>query len=200
MNAVDISGLTKMFDGLRAVDGIDLAIEKGELFGLLGPNGAGKTTMISMLCTILRPTSGTATVWGHDIVKKQDDVRRSIGIVFQDPSLDDNLIDEPHGSRRCRRLAATWRAAELERRPVGALGVHLRLGGGWVDQSPPAELAVLAERLVAHHAIDEGEERVIFAQSHVAARVDPGPELTDQNIASADGLTAENLDSAVLRV
>jgi ABC-2 type transport system ATP-binding protein len=91
MNAIEISNLTKKFDNLMAVDALDLVIHKGELFGLLGPNGAGKTTLISMLCTILRPTSGTASVWGHDIVKKQDDVRRSLGIVFQDPSLDDNL-------------------------------------------------------------------------------------------------------------
>lgn len=91
MNAIDISGLTKRFNGLTAVDGVDLTIGKGELFGLLGPNGAGKTTMISMLCTILKPSAGTASVWGHDIVKNQDNVRQSIGIVFQDQSLDDNL-------------------------------------------------------------------------------------------------------------
>ncbi|MEE9150378.1 MAG: ATP-binding cassette domain-containing protein [Thermoplasmata archaeon] len=91
MIAVKITDLTKKFDGLIAVDQVNLDIQGGELFGLLGPNGAGKTTMISMLCTILRPTSGTASVWNHDIIKKQDDVRKSIGIVFQDPSLDDNL-------------------------------------------------------------------------------------------------------------
>ncbi len=91
MNAIEVSNLTKRFDKLVAVDALDLVIDEGELFGLLGPNGAGKTTLISMLCTILKPTSGTATVWGHDIVRKQDEVRKSLGIVFQDPSLDDNL-------------------------------------------------------------------------------------------------------------
>lgn len=91
MTAVKITDLTKKFDGLIAVDQVNLDIQEGELFGLLGPNGAGKTTMISMLCTILRPTSGTASVWNHDIVKEQGNVRKSIGIVFQDPSLDDNL-------------------------------------------------------------------------------------------------------------
>lgn len=91
MVAINIEKLTKKFDKLTAVNSVDLVIKKGELFGLLGPNGAGKTTMISMLCTILRPSSGSAKVWGYDIVKEQDSVRKSIGIVFQDQSLDDNL-------------------------------------------------------------------------------------------------------------
>ncbi len=83
--------LTKKFGELAAVDSVNLEIEEGELFGLLGPNGAGKTTMLSLLSTILRPTSGTASVWNHDIIKEQHSVRKSIGIVFQEPSLDDNL-------------------------------------------------------------------------------------------------------------
>ncbi|UCE75256.1 MAG: ATP-binding cassette domain-containing protein [Methanomassiliicoccales archaeon] len=91
MVAVKITDLTKKFDKLTAVDNVNLDIESGELFGLLGPNGAGKTTLISMLCTILKPTSGTAQVWNHDIIREQDMVRKSIGIVFQDQSLDDNL-------------------------------------------------------------------------------------------------------------
>jgi ABC-2 type transport system ATP-binding protein len=89
--AVETYTLVKTFNGIKAVKGIDLTIERGELFGFLGPNGAGKTTTISMLCTILKPTSGTARVWGHDISKEPDHVRSSIGIVFQDPSLDDQL-------------------------------------------------------------------------------------------------------------
>jgi ABC-2 type transport system ATP-binding protein len=83
--------LTKEFNGLKAVNNVSLSIEEGEVFGLLGPNGAGKTTFISMLCTLLRPTSGTARVNGFDIVKQQDEVRKSIGIVFQEPSLDNRL-------------------------------------------------------------------------------------------------------------
>lgn len=70
---------------------MNLKIEYGEIFGLLGPNGAGKTTTISMLCTIINPTSGTAKVNGYDIIKEPDKVRKSIGIVFQDPSIDDRL-------------------------------------------------------------------------------------------------------------
>lgn len=91
MNAIEINNLTKKFNGFTAVDGINLEIAEGEIFGLLGPNGAGKTTTISMLATILKPTSGSATVWMHDIIKEKDLVRKSIGIVFQDPSLDDEL-------------------------------------------------------------------------------------------------------------
>jgi ABC-2 type transport system ATP-binding protein len=65
-----------------AVDGVDLQIERGEIFGLLGPNGAGKSTTIRMLCTLLEPTSGTATVHGFDVVKQANDVRRSLGTVL----------------------------------------------------------------------------------------------------------------------
>src|SRR4030067_3840122 len=83
--------LTRRFGALTAVDRLNISVGHGEIFGLLGPNGAGKTTTISMLCTLLRPTSGTAKVSNFDIVKRPDKVRRSIGIVFQDPSLDDRL-------------------------------------------------------------------------------------------------------------
>ncbi|MHC1585103.1 MAG: ATP-binding cassette domain-containing protein [Candidatus Syntropharchaeia archaeon] len=91
MYAIETENLVKEFDGLRAVDGIDLEIERGELFGLLGPNGAGKTTLIKMLSTLLRPTSGSARVWGYDVSKEQNEVRMCIGIVFQDPSVDNKL-------------------------------------------------------------------------------------------------------------
>jgi ABC-2 type transport system ATP-binding protein len=90
-NTIETFDLTKQFNGLVAVDKLNIAVEKGEVFGLLGPNGAGKTTTISMLCTILNPTSGTAKVNGYDIVKQANLVRKSIGIVFQDPSIDDRL-------------------------------------------------------------------------------------------------------------
>jgi ABC-2 type transport system ATP-binding protein len=90
-NTIETFNLTKQFNGLMAVDKLNIAVEQGEVFGLLGPNGAGKTTTISMLCTILNPTSGTAKVNGYDIVKQANMVRKSIGIVFQDPSVDDRL-------------------------------------------------------------------------------------------------------------
>ena len=76
---------------MHAVRGIDFAVGEGEVFAFLGPNGAGKTTTISMLCTLLKPTSGTALVAGHDIVSARPDVRRAIGVVFQDSTLDEQL-------------------------------------------------------------------------------------------------------------
>ncbi len=88
---IKIEGLTKKYGKITAVDSLDLGIEEGEIFGLLGPNGAGKTTLISILCTILKPTSGRAWVNGFDIVKDSAKVRKSIGIVFQQPSVDDLL-------------------------------------------------------------------------------------------------------------
>src|SRR5205085_11399543 len=75
----------------QAVKGVDFEVSPGEVFGFLGPNGAGKTTTINMLCTLLKPTSGSANVAGFDVVSQRDDVRRHIGLVFQDPTLDSYL-------------------------------------------------------------------------------------------------------------
>ncbi len=91
MNAIEAHGLVRKFGDLVAVDGVSFVVEQGEIFGFLGPNGAGKTTTINMLCTLLRPTAGTAIVNGYDITRQPDDVRQSIGLVFQDPSLDEKL-------------------------------------------------------------------------------------------------------------
>ena len=88
---IELGDLKKYFKDVKAVDGVTLAINEGEIFGLLGPNGAGKTTILNILCTLLKPTSGTAAVCGHDVRREKDAVRRSIGIVFQDPSLDEQL-------------------------------------------------------------------------------------------------------------
>jgi len=88
---IEIEHLTKMFGANTAVNDISLNIERGEVFGLLGPNGAGKSTLLSMLCTILRPTAGTARVNGYDIIDDHHRVRQSIGIVFQDPSIDADM-------------------------------------------------------------------------------------------------------------
>ncbi|HNX17488.1 MAG TPA: ATP-binding cassette domain-containing protein [Methanoregula sp.] len=89
--AIQVTDLTRRFGDLTAVDTISFTIEQGEIFGLLGPNGAGKTTTLSMLSTMLEPTSGTAEIMGTDIQKDQDGVRKAIGIVFQDQSLDEEL-------------------------------------------------------------------------------------------------------------
>ncbi|MEV4458147.1 ATP-binding cassette domain-containing protein [Microbispora sp. NPDC049633] len=92
--AVVTTGLTKHYGDVEAVRGIDLTVHRGEIFGFLGPNGAGKSTTISMLCTLTRPTAGEARVAGHDVVRERDEVRRSIGLVFQDPTLDGYLTAE----------------------------------------------------------------------------------------------------------
>lgn len=89
--AIAASGLVRRFGDFTAVDGVDFQVEQGEIFGFLGPNGAGKSTTINMLCTMLRPTAGTAAIDGHDVVRDPGGVRRSIGIIFQDASLDDRL-------------------------------------------------------------------------------------------------------------
>jgi len=89
--AIQAHGLTKKFGNLTAVNRVNLEIEDGEIFGLLGPNGAGKTTLIHMLSTILPSTKGVARVAGSDVHKDPDGVRKAIGIVFQEPSLDNRL-------------------------------------------------------------------------------------------------------------
>jgi ABC-2 type transport system ATP-binding protein len=127
-NIIHVENLTRKFKKLTAVDNISFDIKKGEIFGFLGPNGAGKTTTINMLCTLLSPTSGEATVNGFDVVSRTDDVRSSIGLVFQEPTLDEYLTAEenllfhsyaygiPH-DERAERIEAMLRMVELwERR------------------------------------------------------------------------------------
>ncbi len=84
-------GLARSFGHTEAVKGVSFSVSEGEVFGFLGPNGAGKTTTISLLCTLLTPSAGEATVAGHDIRSDRTEVRRSIGLVFQDPTLDEYL-------------------------------------------------------------------------------------------------------------
>ena len=90
-SAITVNGLAKSFGEVQAVRGVDFEVATGEVFGFLGPNGAGKSTTINMLCTLLRPSAGSATVAGYDVVHERDDVRRHIGLVFQDPTLDSYL-------------------------------------------------------------------------------------------------------------
>lgn len=124
---IETNNLTKQFNALVAVDRLNITVEHGEVFALLGPNGAGKTTTISMLCTILKPTSGTAKVNGFDIVRQATRVRKCIGIVFQDPSVDDrltgrenlymhaNLYGVPPGEQKSR-IEKVLKLVELEGR------------------------------------------------------------------------------------
>ena len=92
--AVEVRQLTKTYKTVEAVKGIDLTVYAGETFGFLGPNGAGKSTTIKILCTLADPTSGSARVAGHDVTKERDTVRRNIGLVFQDTTLDNYLTGE----------------------------------------------------------------------------------------------------------
>ena len=88
---ITVENLTKKFGELVAVNDISFQVAPGEIFGFLGPNGAGKTTTINILCTLTKPSSGKAIVNGYDVVHQQSEVRQSIGLVFQDPSLDERL-------------------------------------------------------------------------------------------------------------
>ena len=92
--AVEVSGLQKRYGEVHAVRGVDFSVHAGETFGFLGPNGAGKSTTINILCTLVRPTAGSARVAGHDVATDRDAVRRTIGLVFQDPTLDGDLTAE----------------------------------------------------------------------------------------------------------
>ncbi len=91
MSIIKVQDLSKRFGNITAVDNISFEVEEGTIFGFLGPNGAGKTTTINILCTLLAPTSGIATISGHDCTKRSSEVRKSIGIVFQDTTLDRDL-------------------------------------------------------------------------------------------------------------
>nr|WP_319374187.1 ATP-binding cassette domain-containing protein [uncultured Methanobacterium sp.] len=93
---IETHDISKKYDDFTAVNGVNLKVPKNSVYGVLGPNGAGKTTLISMLCTILHPTGGTATVNGYDVTKNPKEVRESIGIVFQSRALDDILTGREH--------------------------------------------------------------------------------------------------------
>ncbi len=133
MNIIEVRNLTKRFNGLTAVDDLSFAVAKGEIFAFLGPNGAGKSTTIKILTTILAPSEGEVRVNGHDPVTDADAVRRSFGIVFQDPSLDDDLTAyenmELHGV-----LYGVPAKTRRER-----IGVLLKLVDLWDRRDDPAK-------------------------------------------------------------
>jgi ABC-2 type transport system ATP-binding protein len=125
--AITVENLTRQFEDLTAVDAVSFTVDRGELFALLGPNGAGKTTIINMLITLLPPTSGDARVAGFDVTREKDEVRRHIGIVFQEPALDKDLTGREnldfHGMmyglsrpERDRRIAEVLGLVELSER------------------------------------------------------------------------------------
>jgi ABC-2 type transport system ATP-binding protein len=128
MSSIEVAHLTKKFGPFTAVDDISFSVEDGEVFGFLGPNGAGKTTTINVLCTLMRPTTGSAKIAGYDVARQRNAVRQCIGLVFQDPSLDDqltayeNLQFHAHvynvpGAKRSERIEEVLRVVQLwERR------------------------------------------------------------------------------------
>ncbi len=136
--ALETRELTRRFGELTAVDHLDLSVEPGSFFGLLGPNGAGKTTTVSILCTLLKPSEGSARVLGRDVVRERAAVRRQIGIVFQEPCLDEALTGHQNLDLHARLYHLDDREtrvdAELERmgmsghadRSVGQLSGGLR--------------------------------------------------------------------------
>ena len=116
--AIDASGLVKHFGDVRAVDGVDLAVRRGSVYGVLGPNGAGKTTTIRMLATLLAPDAGSARVLGHDVVREADAVRRLVSLTGQMASVDEDLTGRENlvllgWLLGLKRAAAKARAAEL---------------------------------------------------------------------------------------
>jgi ABC-2 type transport system ATP-binding protein len=117
-NAIETNGLVKTFDETRALNGVDLRIRKGSVFGLLGPNGAGKTTTIRILATLLRPDAGTATVLGHDVVREAGTVRQKVSLTGQYASVDEDLTGHENLVLMGRLLGLPWggarrRASEL---------------------------------------------------------------------------------------
>src|SRR3954449_12999395 len=95
-HGIQVEGLVRQFKDVRAVDGIDLTVAPGEIFGFLGPNGAGKSTTVHMLTTLLPPTDGTATVGGYDVVTEGPQVRKTIGAALQEAALDPYLTGREH--------------------------------------------------------------------------------------------------------
>jgi ABC-2 type transport system ATP-binding protein len=134
--AVEIRGLVRAFKGgVRAVDGLDLEVARGEIYGFLGPNGAGKTTTVRILTTLLRPTGGTALVAGHDVVRAADAVRRSIGVALQEAAIDPLMTGREllrmQGALHGLRAAATKERARVLLERVGLVEAADRRVGGY---------------------------------------------------------------------
>src|SRR5260370_4819691 len=131
--AVDAAGRPRHFGGLRAVDGVDLRIPAGEVYGFLGPNGAGKSTTVRMLCTLLAPTGGRAVVAGYDVAARPGQVRLRIGVALQDAALDPGQtgtellrmqrrlygLSSPAPARRLAELGELIELGDALDRPVG---------------------------------------------------------------------------------
>ncbi len=152
--AVEAHGLVKTFGDNRAVDGVDLAVRTGTVYGVLGPNGAGKTTTISMLATLLRPDGGTASIFGHDVVKEAQVVRQLLGVTAQFASVDERLsatenlvifarllgLGRAEAKRKSAELLEEFGLAEAAKRPIskfsGGMRRRLDLAASLIAQPP----------------------------------------------------------------
>jgi ABC-2 type transport system ATP-binding protein len=128
--AIECDSLVVRYGDLVAVDGASFRVQQGELFGFLGPNGAGKTTTIAVLCTLRRATDGTVRVAGYDVHRRPRDVRGCIGVLFQDPSLDDRLT----GRENLELHAVVYRVPRSERRKRVAEAIDLTGLGAAIDR------------------------------------------------------------------
>lgn len=152
--AIEARGLVKVFGGNRAVDGLDLNVPAGSIYGVLGPNGAGKTTTISMLATLLRPDGGAARIFGHDIVREPHTVRQLIGVTGQYASVDETLsarenlvvfsrllgFSRAQSRRKAEELLERFGLAEAAKRPLkkfsGGMRRRLDLAASLIAQPP----------------------------------------------------------------
>ncbi|EPZ52746.1 ATP-binding cassette domain-containing protein [Alicyclobacillus acidoterrestris] len=152
--AVEARGLVKTFGGFRAVDGVDLKVRAGTIYGVLGPNGAGKTTTIRMLATLLRPDAGTATIFGYDVVKEPQIVRQLIGVTGQYASVDETLsatenliifsrllgLSHTEARRKAAELLEEFSLTEAAKRPLkkfsGGMRRRLDLAASLIAQPP----------------------------------------------------------------
>jgi ABC-2 type transport system ATP-binding protein len=134
-DVITVRGLVKNYGSVEAVRGIDLDVHRGEIFGFLGPNGAGKSTTISILCTLVQATGGSAVVAGEDVSENPDAVRSRIGLVFQDPSLDNQLTGRENlkfhamaygvpRSQRSERIESVLQTVDLADRADDLVGTY----------------------------------------------------------------------------
>jgi len=197
MNAVQTSKLIKEFNGLVAVNGVDLEIKKGELFSLLGPNGAGKTTTIRMLCCLLKPTKGTASILGYDIAKEPFKVKKLIGVSPQDTVLSERLncwenlalIGKVHGlsskevKRRSKELLETMglmeRSKDQVRKFSGGMKRRLSIAMALVHEpdvlfldEPTLGLDPQARRAVWEYIADLKGKKTILLTTHYMEEAD----------------------------
>ena len=164
--AIEASGLVKTFGDTRAVDGVDLAVPRGAVYGVLGPNGAGKTTTIRMLATLLRPDAGSARVLGHDIVDEADAVRGLVSLTGQLASVDEDLT----GRENLILLGAPARL--LARRGPGERAAELLEAFGLADAAEPP-----GQELLGRHAppARHRREHRRHARADVPRRADHRP-------------------------